>query len=131
MPAVTSLITALLLLHVILLSAFVSYRRITLRISFGDGDNRDMLRAIRAHGNALEHAVPFLLLFLLLEGMTSSPETAEWLRWIGGGFVAARVLHSLGVINRLHRVRQIGATVSLLIELGLAIWLLEIGLGCC
>ncbi|MCA9717783.1 MAG: MAPEG family protein [Myxococcales bacterium] len=125
---VTPLIAALLLLHLTLLSCFVSYLRITLRISFGDGENRDMFRAIRAHANALEHALPFIVLLLLLEMRAGA---SEQLWWLSGGFVAARVLHSLGVLNRIHRVRQIGATVSVLLELVFAIWLLRACLGCC
>lgn len=46
-------------LLVTLLAMNVSYNRMTLKIANGDGGDVDMRKAIRAHGNAVEHCLLF------------------------------------------------------------------------
>ena len=60
---VTALYVALFsLLFVILMVAVIKLRR-SLRIGLGDGGNRDLQQAIRAHGNAVECVPIFLLIY--------------------------------------------------------------------
>ena len=59
-------ILALLALLLTALSLNVSRLRMRHRVSFGDGGHRDLMVAVRAHGNALEQSLLFGLLLLLL-----------------------------------------------------------------
>ncbi|MCA9693002.1 MAG: MAPEG family protein [Myxococcales bacterium] len=122
----TPLIAAVLLLLVTFLSTHVSSLRIKHRISLGEGENRDLFRAIRAHANALEHVVPFVLLSLLLEETTG---LSDLVLIAGVAFIVARLLHAFGMLRRIHRARQLGATLSVMIEIVLGVLLLRVGAG--
>lgn len=60
----TALAAAVLGLLVVVLAARVSVLRVRHKVSLGDGDNRELARAIRAHGNTVEF-VPLFLIMLL------------------------------------------------------------------
>ena len=55
-----------------LLALNVSLTRIRLKIANGDGDNIEMKKAIRAHGNNVEHVPIFGLVVLALVLLGSS-----------------------------------------------------------
>ena len=72
---ITALYTAILALVVLALAANVSIHRGKLKVDIGDGDNPQMLRMIRIHGNAVEY-VPIALLLMgvyELDGLLTSP----------------------------------------------------------
>lgn len=60
--SVTPIFAAVLLLLVTLLAMNVSMLRMRHKVSLGDGGNKALTRAIRAHANALEHSLPFIFL---------------------------------------------------------------------
>ena len=110
----TPLIAAILLLIVTLLAANVSGLRMRLGVRFGDGDDKRLLRAIRAHANALEHGLPFILMlyFYELKGGPDAP-----IRLLGGLFIAARLSHALGMIRGPFNAQRLGATATIVLEL--------------
>lgn len=66
-------------------------------VSLGSGDDRDLERAIRAHGNLIEYAPLILLLMALVEAGGASP----WLiHGCGGLLVVSRVSHATGLMGR-------------------------------
>ncbi len=101
-------------LLVTLLAMNVSRLRITLRIANGDGDNRQMRAAIRAHGNAVEHVLIFALPVLAL---ALQPASAVLLATLVLGFALARVLHAAGMLVPVFNFRRIGALLTYLLEL--------------
>ncbi len=114
MLAHTAVIAVFLILLVTVLSIYVSACRMRLRISLGDGGNKVMRRAIRTHANALEHAIPFVLLLMFFE---LNGGTAQEVLWIGGLFLACRIMHVWGMLRGPLRMRQLGATGSLALEM--------------
>lgn len=118
----TAFATALLGLLFIALAGYVSRLRLQNSISLGDGGNKDLSRAVRAHANLAEFAPIFLLLVLALE-----------LRGAGGwllgvlvvSFVIARIAHGLGLLARAtSKARQFGAAVSYAGVAIASLWLL-------
>ena len=121
----TPLVAAVLLLLVTLLASYVSGLRVALKISMGDGGDRRMFRAIRAHANALEHVLPFLLLLFFYELRAGA---AAPIRLLGGLFVAARIAHAVGMIRGPFNLRRLGASLSVALELWVAVALLRTAL---
>jgi uncharacterized protein len=126
MPTLTALTCAVLALLLTGLSLNVSRLRIRHKQSFGDGGHKDLMQAMRAHGNTLEQSLLFGLLMLLMEWMQPS-----WgaLAAVGVVFVVARLMHAVAIFWRLLLLRQIAHVISVLCQLALALALLWKGLA--
>ena len=120
---VTGFFTALFLLLMIGLSVAVVRRRMQAGVSLGDGDDKALRQAIRAHANAAEH-IPLILIGLgALEALGAA--TAALLGY-GGVLVVARLLHAMGLSrpNTANPLRQIGVIFTWLVMLVQAVHLL-------
>src|SRR3954470_13674138 len=96
-PAITALYLALLALLYLVLGLQVSRLRRGNRVLFGDGDNRELRSAIRAHGNFAEY-VPIIVLLVALLEMSGLP--AMRVHLLMGGLLVARLLHPIGMAAR-------------------------------
>lgn len=101
------------------LSLQVSRLRLRHRVSFGDGGHRDLLVAIRAHGNALEQSALFGLLALAALALGTLP--AGLLTGCAAVFTAARLAHAAAIFARRLALRQLAHAVSTLVHLVLAL----------
>lgn len=91
---VTALWTALVALWILLLMVQVVRLRWTRRVGTGDGGDKDLTKAIRIHGNAIETMPIALLLMLGYELDGGLP----WLLHVSGAaLLASRVLHATGL----------------------------------
>lgn len=91
---VTALWTALIALWILLLMLRVVRLRWTRRVGIGDGGDKDLAKAIRVHGNAIE-TMPIALLLLLVTELAGA---APWLLHVcGSALLASRVLHATGL----------------------------------
>ena len=91
---ITPLYAGLLSLLLVALILRIVRLRWKLSIAIGDGGDRTLMRAIRAHGNFIETAPWGILLLLLLE-MADAP---DWgLHMFGGALLLGRVLHAFGL----------------------------------
>jgi uncharacterized membrane protein YecN with MAPEG domain len=97
LPALAALYGGLLALLILALAARVSWLRYRSKILFGDGGNRELQRAIRAHGNAIEWAVPAMLLLLVAE-LNRAP--LAFVHACGLAILAGRLLHAFGLSRR-------------------------------
>ena len=87
----------------------------------GDGGHPLLVTRMRAQANFVEYT-PFVLILMVLIEMAGG---AAWpLRIVGMLYVAARVLHAFGMDKQTmpNPLRAIGAVVTWLVLLGLAIW---------
>ena len=82
------------LLALLLLALRIIRLRWKLRVGIGDGGDRTMLRAVRAHGNAAEYVPITLLLLLAVELNHGNPLL---LHACGAIFVGSRLLHAIGL----------------------------------
>jgi uncharacterized membrane protein YecN with MAPEG domain len=91
---ITGLYVALATLLVLVLSSRVSLRRRLLRVSLGDGDDKELRKRIRAQANAIEYLPLGLLLLLCLEWNQTVPVI---LHTCGIVLILARGSHAYGL----------------------------------
>jgi uncharacterized membrane protein YecN with MAPEG domain len=94
MPAIAAFYAGLTGLLLVVLALRVSVLRMRLKVGLGDGGDETLRRAIRVHANAVEWALPILLLLALAE-LNRAP--AMLLHVCGIALLIGRVLHALGV----------------------------------
>lgn len=109
---------AILALLVTGLSVRVSILRLRHRVSFGDGGHKDLLVAVRAHGNTLEQSMLYCALALSCIAMPGVPPVT--LAGCASVFVTARLLHAAAIFSRQLLLRQAAHVVSVLVHLSLA-----------
>lgn len=120
---ITGLYAALLALLIIGLAVRVMLLRRNTSIGLGDGGNRTLACAVRAHGNAIEYAPIGLILLLVLELNQTLPLL---LHVFGIALVLGRVVHALGLSATpgTSAGRLIGAGLTLLVLLAMALMLI-------
>ncbi len=97
-----------------LLACNVSRHRIHEQVANGDGGKVVLKKAIRAHGNSVEHVAIFGLIVLAL---TTTPLPASALGFLVLGFSFARLSHAWGMLGPQFSARRIGAGLTFLLEL--------------
>lgn len=93
MLLLTSLYAGLIALLFLALSARVILYRRANRVSLGDGNDRDLLRLMRAQANCAEYAPMGLILLALVEAQGAPPLA---LHSLGMMLLAGRLLHAYG-----------------------------------
>jgi uncharacterized membrane protein YecN with MAPEG domain len=93
-PIVTALTAGLTIVTQMLLLLGVVRVRHRARQSIGDGGNRELLMAIRRHGNFVENAAIFIACFALLEIIGGG---GPWLMILCAAFVLGRISHIVGL----------------------------------
>jgi len=104
-------------LNLLILGAYISYVRFTQKIANGDGGFKPLKKAIRAHGNAVEHTTIFALEILAL---TYLKLDSKWLGVLVIAFTLMRVFHAYGMLKPNFTPRRIGAGVTFLLQ-GIAV----------
>lgn len=94
LPYITALYAGLIALLLLLLAARISRLRRQFEIGINDGGNKTLALAIRAHGNTVEWALPYLLLLLIAELNRAAPLL---IHFFGLVLIVGRVLHALGL----------------------------------
>jgi len=93
-PTITCFYLAILALIFLVLGLQVSRLRRGNRVLFGDGDNRELRSAIRAHANFAEY-VPIIVLMVALLEISGLPALRVHL--LMGTLLVARLMHPLGM----------------------------------
>jgi uncharacterized protein len=114
----TSLALAALTLLLTALSLNVSRLRMRYRATYGDAGHKDLMAAVRAHGNSLEQSLLFVALLGAVELMAGLDEAK--LLAAAALFVAARVLYSAAVFTRRLSLRQVAHGVSVSLQVAMA-----------
>ncbi|MBL6081039.1 MAPEG family protein [Belnapia sp. T18] len=111
---VTALYAALLGLLYAALTLLVVRGRFGSGVMLGTGEDRGLLRAVRAHANFTEYVPLILILMALGEGMRLS---SLLLHLLGAALVVARVLHAIGISREpdVRPARGGGAVLTLLV----------------
>jgi len=121
MPAISALYAALIALLLIVMGLRVVRMRRRLRVGLGDGGEAALQQAVRAHGNAVEWALPVLFLLLVAELNRASP---AMLHAAGVALVVGRVLHASGLSRSsgASRGRVLGMVVTIAVLAILAVF---------
>lgn len=119
---VTGFAAAFCGLLLVLLAARVSQLRVRHQVALGDGGNRELTRAIRAHGNTAEHAPIFLLMSACYELQAGRTEP---LIGVVALFLIGRLLFVWGLSRAsINAARRCGAVLTYLPQLLIAVLLL-------
>ena len=94
------------------------------RIFLGDGGDKEMTAAIRAHGNLIEFAPLCLLLIYLLHG----PYGDRMMAILAVVLVIARLAHAGGMLDHIPRGRMVGALLTTTTMAVAAVMLVAAGL---
>ena len=116
--AVGMLINAAVL---IVLTVNVSRLRIKNQISLGDGGNKDLQKAIRAHANGIEQVPVFMLMVLALVFTGTSDMMVAVLVIT---FSLSRIAHAVGMLGGPFIFRRVGAAVTFLAQIVICVLLL-------
>jgi uncharacterized membrane protein YecN with MAPEG domain len=121
MPLVTAFYAGLIGLLLLAAAVPISRLRHSRGISLGDGGDKDLARAIRAHANLVEWGVPAIILLLVAELCRASPVL---LHLCGLVLVVGRLLHALGMwrVAGFGQGRFIGTALTWVVILMLAGW---------
>ncbi|MBQ4863597.1 MAPEG family protein [Pseudoalteromonas sp. MMG013] len=112
-----SLYAALLTLFYIKLSFEIIAIRKKQKVGLGDGGNRSLTNAIRAHANFSEYTPLTLILLFILEFQGIS----SWVVHTAGvGFLAARVIHWQAIKRENLKLRVVGMALTFLVLSGLS-----------
>ncbi|QWT20551.1 MAPEG family protein [Bacillus sp. NP157] len=120
---ITGLYAALLALLMIGLAVRVMLLRRNTSIGLGDGGNRTLACAVRAHGNAIEYVPMGLILLLVLELNQTLPLL---LHAFGIVLVLGRIVHALGLSSTpgMSAGRAVGAALTLIAIIGMSLMLI-------
>ena len=121
MPAIAAFYAGLIGIILIILAMPISALRRRLKAGIGDGGDPRLARAIRAHANTVEWALPTLLLLVLAELNRAPPLL---LHICGIALVAGRVVHAVGLSSTsgASRGRVAGTALTWVALMVLAIW---------
>ena len=108
-----AIFVALNTIILLMLGVNISRLRVVNKVANGDGNCRPLMKAIRAHGNGVEHTSIYAMavLALTLLGLDSL-----WLAVFVLSFVIARILHAYGMLTSQFLARRIGAGVTFLLQ---------------
>jgi len=91
---ITALYASLLALVFLGLSFNIIRLRFKLKVGVGDGGEKQLIKAIRIHGNFSEY-IPLAL--ILLASYELSGANSLWLHVLGATLLTGRVLHAVGL----------------------------------
>ena len=89
--SLTALYGAILALIIVALGINVTVHRVKLKVPLGDGGNKEMLRMIRLHGNAVEY-IPLAIVLMLAYEINGGSHLA--LHVIGVALIAGRLIQT-------------------------------------
>lgn len=120
---ITMLYAGIVTILVVLLQINVIRQRVSGSVSLGDGGNKALERATRAHGNAIENVPLTLIMMAIIEG-AGAPDMA--VQVFGISLVAARLLHAIGIQREPDEniLRLVGAALNMLVLLSTAAYAL-------
>ena len=106
------------------LSVRIGQLRQAYKVSVGDGGVEALQRRMRAQLNFVENTPVVLVMIIAIE--FARPGNA-WLTGVAGVYMLGRVAHGLGMDgSKLGVGRTVGTLVTMLTQLGLAIWAVSI-----
>ena len=106
---ITAVFTGILAIMLVGISIRVTRARITKKVSFHDGGDKEMTGIVRAQGNFIEYVPMALLVMALIEAMGGR----IWAVYLYGGLLlVARLAHVFALYSGFFPARVIGTSVT-------------------
>jgi len=118
LPIHSAVVCGLSILLLTGLSMHVSRVRLRHRIFLGAGDVKELEVAIRAHGNAVEHLTPLLLLLVVYELLGARKLMVDM---FGLAIITGRICHAAGYLGRVGVLQQTGVALTYATEAALGL----------
>lgn len=127
-PLYTALTASIIMVLQMALMLMVGFARLRTNTTIGEGDNEEMLLAIRRHGNLAENSALFLVLLALGEMIAGSTNV---ILSLGVIFIIVRIAHAIGLSmgGGANAPRAVGAFGTLLTGVGAAVYATYAALG--
>jgi uncharacterized membrane protein YecN with MAPEG domain len=118
---ISILFTIIFIIFYLILTIITIKTRRTARVEYGDGLNKDLTKAIRAHGNFFEFTVFFIISSFLLEVLDGA---LIYIFSVNIIFFLGRISHAYSMFKEKLLFRVIGMTATLTCYLLNCIYLL-------
>jgi uncharacterized membrane protein YecN with MAPEG domain len=118
---ITLLYAGLCSILVVFLAVRVAHWRLRHKIGLGDGGDRELLKRVRAHANAIENMPPALI---LLGGMELNGYTNGLIHGFGGVLLVSRAAHAWGLSHSsgTSRGRVMGSVFTWVLMVAMALF---------
>jgi uncharacterized membrane protein YecN with MAPEG domain len=107
---ISILFTIIFIIFYLILTIITIKTRRTARVEYGDGLNKDLTKAIRAHGNFFEFTVFFIISSFLLEVLDGA---LIYIFSVNIIFLLGRISHAYSMFKEKLLFRVIGMTATL------------------
>ncbi len=124
-PVISALTAGSIGILMMVLMLRAGFGRVKYSQTIGEGDNNELIKRVRAHGNITENAPMFLIVLAALE-MAGGNKDA--ILALGAAFVVARIIHALALSFSTGATipRGLGAMTSTFLILGTSVYLIWI-----
>ena len=112
MSSISILFTIIFIIFYLVLTIMTIRARKSARVAYGDGFNKELTKAIRAHGNFFEFTVFFIISSFLLETLDAN---TIYILTVNILFVLGRVSHAYSMFKEKIKYRMIGMMTTLII----------------
>jgi uncharacterized membrane protein YecN with MAPEG domain len=106
---ISILFTIIFIIFYLVLTIFTIKARRSAGIAYGDGNNKKLIRAIRAHGNFFEFTVFFIISSFLIEALDGDP---IYLLIVNILFVLGRISHAYSMLRDRLQFRVTGMMIT-------------------
>jgi uncharacterized membrane protein YecN with MAPEG domain len=107
---ISILFTIIFIIFYLILTIITIKERKAARVAYGDGFNKDLTKAIRAHGNFFEFTVFFIISSFLLEILDG---VLTYVFLVNIVFLFGRISHAYSMFKEKLLFRQIGMMATL------------------
>ena len=108
---ISILFTIIFIIFYLVLTIITIRARKSARVEYGDGFNKDLTKAIRAHGNFFEFTVFFIISSFLLEILDAGQ---IYVLFVNIVFLIARISHAYSMLKEKILFRVIGMMATLI-----------------
>ena len=107
---ISILFTIIFIIFYLILTIITIKARKSTKVAYGDDGNKELIKAVRAHGNFFEFTVFFIISSFLLEILDAGP---IYVLFINIFFLIGRISHAYSVLKEKLLFRMIGMMATL------------------
>ena len=107
---ISILFTIIFIIFYLILTIITIKARKSTKVAYGDDDNKELIKAVRAHGNFFEFTVFFIISSFLLEILDANQIYVLFINII---FLLGRISHAYSMLKEKIMFRMIGMIATL------------------
>jgi uncharacterized membrane protein YecN with MAPEG domain len=108
---ISILFTIIFIIFYLILTIITIKARKSTKVAYGDDGNKELIKAVRAHGNFFEFTVFFIISSFLLEILDAGP---IYVLFINIVFLIGRISHAYSMLKEKIIFRMIGMMATLI-----------------